>query len=222
MISRILHTWLKGSRKSTLVTDLILQSILAVTRYLQHLLTYSPRHSIYLNAMVAAGSSFCYLLQDFCLGNSKTGKGGRLNDTAVAQLATACPNLIHASLNSSKHLTDASFLAFFINCPNLCYLSITGNDRVSGELKGPALDELQEKPDLGKKLEKMCFTDQNVIDKKLEKAIRSLSAARKNLVIEVGNTHERSRYITTWLGGKEKTGYQAFGGPGGFSQFGGW
>lgn len=114
-------------------------------------------------------------------------------------------------------------LAFFINCPKLHYFSITGNDRVSGRLKGPALDELREKSDLVKNLKKMRLTDQNeVFDKKLKGAIKSLSAARKKLAIEVGGTHERDGHVTTWLGGKEKMGYQAFGGPGGFSQCGGW
>jgi len=177
---------------------------------------------VHLDAIVAAGSAFCYSLQDFRSGDSETGSGARLSDAAVVRLATACPNLIHASLSGSTGLTDASLLAFFINCPKLHYLSITGNDRVCGKLKGPALDELREKPDLGKDLGKMRLTDQNLFDKKLNGAIKSLSAARKKLAIEVGGTHERDGHITTWLGGKEKMGYQAFGGPGGFSQCGGW
>jgi len=162
------------------------------------------------------------LLQDFRSGDSETGNGGQLTDAAVVRLATACPNLTHASLDGSKYLTDISMLAFFSNCPNLRYLAVTGNDKVPGNLKGSALDELRENPDLGKKLKKMRLTDQDIFDKKLERAVKSLSTSRKTLAIEVGNTHERGGHVTTWLGGKEKMGYQAFGGPGGFSQFGGW
>jgi len=162
------------------------------------------------------------LLQDFRSGDNETGSGGQLTDAAVIRLATAYPNLIHASLDGSKYLIDISLLAFFNNCPNLRYLVVTGNDKVPGKLKGPALDELREKPDLGRKLENIRLTDQDILDKKLERAIKSLSTSRKILAIEVGNTHERSGHVTTWVGGKEKMGYQAFGGSGGFSQFGGW
>jgi hypothetical protein len=183
---------------------------------------HPARRSAHLDAIVAAGSAFCHSLQDFRSGDSETGRGARLSNAAVVRLATACPNLIHASLAGSTRLGDASLLAFFANCPKLRYLSITGNDRVSGGLKGPALDELREKPDLGKHLEKMCLTDQCVCDKKFDKAIKDLSAARKKLPIEVGSTHERDGGVSTWLGGKEKMGYQAFGGPGGFNRFGGW
>jgi hypothetical protein len=126
------------------------------------------------------------LLQDFRCGDSETGTGGQLSDGAVVRLAIACPNLIHASLDGSKRLTDASLLAFFTNCPNLCYLAITGNDKVMGELKGPALDELRENPDLGKKLVKIRITYQSVYEKRLGQAIKMLSAARKKMAIEVG------------------------------------
>jgi hypothetical protein len=202
---------------------LILQSTLPLTRRLQHLHTNaSPRPSAHLDAIVAAGSAFSCSLQDFRSGDSETGSGYRLSDAAVVRLAIACPNLIHVCLSGSKQLTDASLLAFLANCPKLHYLSITGNDKGRGRLEGPALDELREKPDLGKDLVKMRLTDQNATDKKFEKALKSLSAARKKLAIEVGDTHERYGHVTTWLGGKQKMGYQAFGGPGGFSQCGGW
>ncbi len=41
------------------------------------------------------------------------------------------------------------------------------------------------------------------------------------MAIEVGSTHEREGGVSTWLGGKEVDGYQAFGGPGGFDSYGG-
>ena len=70
-------------------------------------------------------------------------------------------------------------------------------------------------------LVKLRLTDQIAWDKKFDTALKKLSSARKKLAIEVGNTHERRGEVNTWLGGKEKYGYQAFGGPGGFNQYGG-
>jgi hypothetical protein len=124
----------------------------------------------HLDATVAAGSAFYYSLRDFRAGDSDTGQGDQLQHAL---------NITSASLDGSKHLTGAFFLAFFTNSPNSRPISITGNDRVRGELKGLALDELQEKSDLGRKLEEMRLTNQTVIDKKLEIAIKNLSAARK-------------------------------------------
>jgi hypothetical protein len=74
-----------------------------------------------------------------------------------------------------------------------------------------------EKPECGKKLVKLRLTDQALNDK----ALKALSAKRKKLAIEDGCTRERGGGVNTWLGGKLIFGYQAFGGPGGFSQYGG-
>ena len=88
-------------------------------------------------------------------------------------------------------------------------------------MKGTALSVLREKPNMGKKLVKLRLTDQNESDKKFKASVKALSAARKGLAIEIGCTHERYGDVNTWLGGKEKYGYQAFGGPGGFDSYGG-
>ena len=112
------------------------------------------------------------------------------------------------SHDGSTGLGEASLVAFFGNCPHLRYLHISGDDKVAGKVKGPALDELREKPGWGKELEKLRLTDQRSYDKSFVKAIKSLSALRgKKVAIEVGDTHERSVGVSTWLGGKQKWGY---------------
>lgn len=68
----------------------------------------------------------------------------------------------------------------------------------------------------------MLLTDQTLYDKAFQKALESLSASRKKVAIEVGNTHERGGQVNTWLGGKQKWGDLGFGAPGGSSQYGGW
>lgn len=144
-----------------------------------------------------------------------------MSDVAVICFAKACPNLIHVSLDGATRLTDDSLLAFFTNCPSLRYIQLSGNDKVAGKLKGTALDVLRETPSIGEELVKLRLTDQVEFNKTFDTSVKALSAARKKLPIEIGNTHERHGGVNTWLGGKEKQGHQAFGGPGGFDSYGG-
>lgn len=178
--------------------------------------------SLHLDAIVAAGPSFSHQLEAIELGDSETGKGSRLRDDAVTRLARACPSLNHVSLTGTRSLTDESLSAIFNNCPHIRYLSITGNDRCPGDIDGVSLEALAENSALVPALVKLRLTDQKIYDKRLDKAYKLLSSARKRLAIEVGNTHERGGFVTTWLGGKQRDGYQAFEGPGGFSQYGGY
>lgn len=139
----------------------------------------------------------------------------------MTRLAAACPNLVHVSLEASTDLTDSSLLALVTKCPDLQYVHISGNDKVRGRVEGPALEEIGEDASLGKKLQKLRLTDQGRYDGKFSKMVKSLSAKRKKLAIEVGEVCEGGIGVDTWLGGKQKMGYQALGGPGGFSQYGG-
>jgi hypothetical protein len=141
-----------------------------------------------------------------------------VRDAAIVRFATACPNLVHVKLDGGRNLGDASLFAFFINCPNLRYIQVSGNDKCTGNIQGSALDQLKEAAERAKKLEKIRLTDQTSI----AESVKDLSMVRKKLSIELGETRERGSRVYTWLGGKEKFGYQAFGGPGGFSQYGGW
>lgn len=175
--------------------------------------------STHLDAIISKGPSLCLSLQYFESGNDDTGKGYKLNDAAVIRLASAAPNLVHVSLSGSTGLTDASLLALLNHCPQVRYIAITGNDRVTGKIKGPALNTLRERPELGKTLDTLCLTDQSY---ECNTAVKKLSAARKKLAIEVGCTGEGGGGVSTWLGGKEKDGYEAIDGPGGLPRYGGY
>ncbi|KAH9203161.1 hypothetical protein DL95DRAFT_321950, partial [Leptodontidium sp. 2 PMI_412] len=174
---------------------------------------------LHVEAIIAVGPDFCHSLQDFRAGDSETGRGASLRDAAMVRFAAACPNLVHVQLDGGRNLGDASLLAFFNNCPKLRYIQVSGNDRCTGDVQGSALDELREAPEKAKKLDKIRLTDQMT---SIEKSVKNLSMVRKKLVIELGETRERGSGVHTWLRGKKKFGYQAFGGRGGFSQYGGW
>ncbi|KUL87331.1 hypothetical protein ZTR_04728 [Talaromyces verruculosus] len=163
--------------------------------------------------------SFLSAILDFRLGDAETGKGFHISDAAVVRLAESCPNLVHVQLDGGTYLTDAALLALFQHCPHLRYVQLSGNDKCTGGLKGSALDALREDPKMAKNLVKLRLTDQN--DLQFQKPLKELSTKRKKLSIVVGCTHERGGCCSTWLGGKQRYGYQAFGGPGGFDQFGG-
>jgi hypothetical protein len=160
-------------------------------------------------------------LLDFRAGDAETGKGSGISHAVVTRFAEACPNIVHISLDGATNLTDESLLAILTNCPNLRYVQFSGNDKVHGRLRGPALDALRNRPEIGKHLIKMRLTDQREFDKQFDAAVRSLSAARRSLAIEVGNTSWKDGDVNTWIGGKKKYGYQAFDGPGGFDSYGG-
>lgn len=185
------------------------------------MLTYQPRHSSHLDAIVAAGPAYCHSLRHFKCGDTETGNGASLTDASISRLAAACPNLTHVSLQASTRLTDSSLLTLVTKCPDFQYIEISGNDKVSGNVEGPALEELREDVSLGKKLQTLRLTDQCLYAEKFSKMLKSLSAKRKKLAIEVGEVHERGVGVNTWFGGKKKSGYQALGGPGGFGQYGG-
>lgn len=184
-------------------------------RFARVMLTYHTRHSIHVDAIVAAGPAFCHPLCHFEIDR------GRLTDASITRLAEACPNLVHASLEASTGLTDSSLLALVRKCPNLQYIKISGNEKVAGGVKGPALEPIGEDASLGTKLQKLRLTDQCTYRKEFSKILKGFSTKRKKLAIEVGDTAERGGGVNTWLGGKMKMGYQAFGSPGGFSRYGG-
>ena len=185
------------------------------------MLTYQICHSTHVDTLVAAGPNYCRNLRHFQCGDTDSGNGAALTDASIIRLAAACPSLIHVSLEASTNLTDASLLALVTKCPDLQYVQISGNDKVAGSMKGSALEAMTEDRSLGKKLQKLRLTDQGQYDKKFSKIVKSLSAKRKKLAIEVGEVCEGGMGVDTWLGWKQKDGYQAFDGPGGFSRYGG-
>ncbi|KAL8828546.1 MAG: hypothetical protein Q9170_006557 [Blastenia crenularia] len=142
----------------------------------------------HLDAIIAKGPSVCHPLQHLESGDEDTGKGSRISDEAVSRLAEAAPNLIYVSLPGAKGLTDASLGAFFTHCPHIRYTSINGNDKISGEIKGTALDMLRERLELGKALDTLRLIDQSPYNQNFDKAVKKLSMARKNLAIQIGCT----------------------------------
>lgn len=168
---------------------------------------------------MAMPPSFLSGILDFRLGDAETGKGFHISDEAVVRLAKLCPNLVHVKLDGGRQLTDVSLLALFQHCPSLRFVQLSGNDTCTGGLKGSALDALREDTKMAKHLVKLRLTDQD--DLKFQKVLKALSAKRKKISIEVGCTNERDGGVSTWLSGKQRYGFQAFGGPGGFDRFGG-
>lgn len=163
----------------------------------------------------------CHTLLHFGAGNDDTGRRARLHDEAVIRFAAAAPNLVHVKLSGATGLSDASLAALLEDCRQLQYICIEGNDKVDGHIKGPALDTLRERPELGKKLDTIRLVNQDSLETEFITALKKLSAARKKLAIQFGSMGSGLN-VDTWLGGKRKSGYQALGGPGGFSQYGGY
>ncbi|KIV80777.1 hypothetical protein PV11_08254 [Exophiala sideris] len=164
----------------------------------------------HLDLVVAAGANFCHKLEEFSCGDDSTGYGSELSDAAVIRLAAACPNLRKVYLTSATRLTDDALLAFFTHCPKIHTLSITGNDKGKGNIKGSALLELKKDKEMAKQLRKLDLVDQQSLD---HKYLKSVGTARKQLVITEGDSSEKSYdfgSISTWKGGKLKLDNSSF------------
>lgn len=167
------------------------------------------------------GADFCQSLRSFSAGDAETGKGYDLTDAAIDRLAKACPNLVHVSLDGAVQLTDKSLLSLFENCPNLAFVQVSGNDNSPGRVKGTSLRKLKDNSAMAPKPVELKLSDQCEIDERLEAAMKALSAARKDLLIQAGNTHEEYGSVHYWLGGKNKFEFEVFGGGSGMG-FGCW
>ncbi len=66
---------------------------------------------------------------------------------------------------------------------------------------------VRERPDLAKTLIKLRLAYQAEFDKIFKTAVKALSATRKRLAIETGNTHQRHGSVSTWISSKEIHGY---------------
>ncbi|KAK5021643.1 hypothetical protein LTS07_010814 [Exophiala sideris] len=101
-------------------------------------------------------------------------------------------------------------LSFFTHCPKIHTLSITGNDKGKGNIKGLALLELKKDKEMAKQLRKLDLVDQQSLD---HKYLKSVGTARKQLVITEGDSSEKSYdfgSISTWKGGKLKLDNSSF------------
>ena len=100
--------------------------------------------SLHLDAILSLGPALCRSIQYLKSGDAETGRGSKISDQAITKLAAALPNLLHGEFSGATHLSDESLLAFFTHCPEIPYICMDGNERSSGSIKGPALDELRE------------------------------------------------------------------------------
>ncbi|KAL9582184.1 MAG: hypothetical protein Q9212_003438, partial [Teloschistes hypoglaucus] len=154
----------------------------------------------HLDEIIATGPTLCHTLLHFAAGNCETGNGDRLHDEAVIRFAAAAPNLVHVDLSGAPSLSDASLAALLEHCRELQYLCIVGNDNEDGCIKGPALDILRERPELGQKLDTICLVNQDTLQEEFKTALEKLSSARKNLAIQFGS-FGMGRSANAWLGG---------------------
>ncbi|KAH0499650.1 hypothetical protein TgHK011_006827 [Trichoderma gracile] len=180
-----------------------------------------PIKDAHIDALIEAGTDVCHSLRSFSAGDAETGQGRELTDAAIVRLAQACPNLVHVSLDGAVQLTDKSLLSLFTNCPNLVFVQVSGDDNSPGRVKGTALRKLKDSPAMAPKLIELKLSDQCEIDERLEAAMKALSAARRDLLIQADNTHEEYGSVHYWLGGKNKFEYELFGGASGM-EFGRW
>ena len=115
--------------------------------------------SAHLSSIISTGLSLCHSLLDFRAGDAETGKGIGISDAVVRRFAEAWPNIAHISLDGAINLTDESLLAILTNLPSLRYVQFSGNDKVHGRIRGPAVDALRNRSEIGKYLIKMRLND---------------------------------------------------------------
>lgn len=76
-------------------------------------------------------------------------------------------------------------MAMIESCPKLEAIHLSGNDKVKGRVKGPALEALTANPELAPSLKDLTLYDQPF---ELRDKIMNLSQARKTLWIHDGDT----------------------------------
>ncbi|KAK4941171.1 hypothetical protein LTR10_018844 [Elasticomyces elasticus] len=114
------------------------------------------------------------------------------------------------SAPAQENVESSSKVSFFTHCPKIHTLSITGNDKGKGNIKGLALLELKKDKEMAKQLRKLDLVDQQSLD---HKYLKSVGTARKQLVITEGDSSEKSYdfgSISTWKGGKLKLDNSSF------------
>ena len=96
-----------------------------------------------------------------------------LLQATVIRLAKACPNLAVIRLESCTNLTDAALTGILENARFIQLIEISGNDKVNGKVRGPALEELRQRPEWGHKLVELDLRDQRET-KGFRKAVQKL------------------------------------------------
>jgi hypothetical protein len=113
-------------------------------------------------------------------------------------------------MDSARDLTGEALLSICQNCPNIEYISISGNDKCKGHIDGTALNTLKADKKLAKGLRVLHLVDQG--SGSLDKSAKALSKARKKLEITLGDTNKwGDGTIDTYLGGKMDVEFDSFG-----------
>jgi len=117
--------------------------------------------------------------------------GCRLDPLAAPIIAEHCPRLQKLYLDSCS-FSDDDLIRIGYCCPRLRYLSITGNNKCSGNLNAKFLKKFKEDRSFLKKLKILDLTDQSCDFTQLEK----MSKARKSVLVRNGESG------TDWKSGK--------------------
>lgn len=87
-------------------------------------------------------------------------------------------------MESASNIKDDAFAALLKGCPELEYLSISGNDKVSGSLSDKSLKLLQTDTTLVPNLRKLYIVDQRMSKKMAEKLVKG----RPQLYVQGGES----------------------------------
>lgn len=87
-------------------------------------------------------------------------------------------------MESASNVKDDAFAALLKSCPELEYLDISGNDKVSGRLSDKSFKLLQTDATLVPKLRKLYVVDQRMSKKMAEKVVKG----RPQLFIQGGES----------------------------------
>ena len=117
--------------------------------------------------------------------------GCRLDPWAASIIAEHCPRLQKLYLESCR-FSDEDLIRIGYCCPRLRYLSISGNNKCSGNLKAKFLKNFKEDRSFLKKLIILDLTDQSCDFTQLEK----MSKARKSVLVRNGKSG------TDWKSGR--------------------
>lgn len=103
-------------------------------------------HSVHLDIIANASEAFRVKLENIGLGARLEFKEMSISDDAVVRLARACPNPERIRLDSSILITGSCVIPVLTMCPDITFLSITGNKRRLGSLNPAYLAPLTTDP----------------------------------------------------------------------------
>ncbi|KAG8424729.1 hypothetical protein J3458_001500 [Metarhizium acridum] len=106
----------------------------------------------------------------------------------TVRLARMCPSLRFVRLQGfRKNLSDAIFIAFLSNCPNLNYLELAGPGAAKGTISQASFDALLEHPNWAPKLKTLLIPpfDEHISVKYEKCRMKAMRAVSKERAIEL-------------------------------------